>query len=90
MRSYCLAQGTISDLLGKTIMERNVKKSMGVPVVAQQKGIRLGTMKLRVRSLALFGGLRIWRCRELWCRSQTQLGSDPALPWLWLVATAPI
>ena len=26
-------------------------------------------------------GLRIRRCRELWCRSQTRLG--PALLWLW-------
>ena len=32
-------------------------------------------------ALALFSGLRIWRCRELWCRSQTRLG--PALLWLW-------
>ena len=27
----------------------------------------------RVRSLASLSGLRIWRCRELWCRSQMQL-----------------
>ena len=40
-------------------------------------GIQLGTMRLRVRSLALLRGLRIWRCRELWCRSQTQLRLDP-------------
>ena len=34
--------------------------------------------------------VRIGRCHELWCRSQTKLGS--ALLWLWhrLVATAPI
>ena len=25
-------------------------------------------MRLRVRSLALFSGIRIWCCRELWCR----------------------
>ena len=25
--------------------------------------------------LGLAHGLRIWHCRELWCRSQTQLGS---------------
>ena len=36
-------------------------------------------MGLRVRSLALFSGLRIWRCRELWCRLQTQLASCIAL-----------
>ena len=28
-------------------------------------------MRLRVRSLALLSGLRIWRCHELCCRSQT-------------------
>ena len=50
----------------------------------------LGTMRLRVWSLALLSGLRIWCCRELWCRSQCGLGL--ALLWLWrrLVATAPI
>ena len=51
----------------------------GVPVVAQQTQIRLGTMRFRVRSLASLGGLRIWRCRELRCRSQPQLGSGVAV-----------
>ena len=32
-------------------------------------------MGLQVRSLALLGGLRILCCHELWCRSQTRLGS---------------
>ena len=32
-------------------------------------------MRTWVQSLALLSGLRIWRCLELWCRSQTQLGS---------------
>ena len=31
----------------------------GVPVVVQWKQIRLGTMRLRVQSLALLSGLRI-------------------------------
>ena len=47
----------------------------GVPVVTHRKQIQLGTMRLSVRSLASLSGLRIWRCRGLWCRSQTQLGS---------------
>ena len=38
----------------------------GVPVVAQQNRIRLGTVRLRVRSLTLLSGLRIWHCHELW------------------------
>ena len=36
--------------------------------MVQWKRIRLGTMRLRVRSLALRSGLRIWHCCELWCR----------------------
>ena len=45
----------------------------GAPIVAQQKRIRRGTMSLRVQSLASLSGLRIRRCHELWCRSQTWL-----------------
>ena len=37
--------------------------------MARRKRIPPGTMRLRVRSLASFNGLRIWHCRELWCRS---------------------
>ena len=43
----------------------------------KQRG--LGTMRLRVQSLALLRGLRIWRGRELRCRSQTWLGSGIAV-----------
>ena len=32
-------------------------------------------MRMRVQSLVSLSGLRIWRCHELWCRSQTWLGS---------------
>ena len=60
------------------------KKSAGVPVVAQRKRIRLVTKRSRVRSLASLRGLRIQRCRELWCRSQTWLRFRAA------VAVAPI
>jgi len=58
--------------------------------VAQRQWIQLGTMRLRVRSLASLSGLRIQRCYELWCRSQTHL--DLVLLWLWcrLAAAAPI
>ena len=34
---------------------------------------------LQIRSLASLSGLRIWHYRELWCRSQTQLGSSIAV-----------
>ena len=50
-----------------------------VPVMAQWKRIRLGTMRVQVRFPALLSGLRIWRCCELRCRSQMRLGSDVAV-----------
>ena len=42
-----------------------LKLRTGVPVVAQLKRIRPGTMRWQVRSLALLSGLRIWPCQEL-------------------------
>ena len=36
-------------------------------------------MRTQVRSLALLGALRFWRCQELWCGLQTWLGSDVAV-----------
>ena len=47
--------------------------------MAQQKQIRLRTVRLQVQSLALLSGLRIGHCHELWCRSQTQLRSRVAV-----------
>ena len=47
--------------------------------MAQWKRIRLGTRRWRVRPLASLGGLRIRGCHELWCRSQTRLGSCVAV-----------
>ena len=38
--------------------------------MVQWKRIRLGTMRLRVRSLALLSGLRIQHCYELWCKKK--------------------
>ena len=51
------------------------RDSEGVPLVAQWKQIRLGTMRLPVQSLALISGLRIQRCHELSCGLQTWLRS---------------
>ena len=42
--------------------------------------IQLGTMRLRVRSLTLLSGLRIRRCRELWCRPAATAPIGP-LAW---------
>ena len=55
------------------------KLLFGVPVMAQGKQIRLGTTRLRDRSLAFLSGLRIPSRRELWCRLQTRLGSGVAV-----------
>ena len=54
-------------------------KWIGVPTVAPQKQIRLGTVGLRVQSLASLSGLRIWHCCELWCGLQMQFRSDVAV-----------
>ena len=51
---------------------------LGIPVVAQRKGIQLRTMRLRVQSLDSLSGLGIQRCSELWCRSQMWLRSSVA------------
>ena len=47
-------------------------------------------MRTWVRPLASLSGLRIWRCHELWCRSQTQLGSHVTVAVCRLAAAAPI
>ena len=64
---------------------------VGVPLVAQWKQIWLVSTRMRVQSLALFSGLRIWRCCELWCVSR-RCDSDLALLRLCrrLAALAPV
>ena len=59
--------------------EEQVRLWEGVLIVAQRKQIQLGTMRSQVRSLALLSRLRIQHCRELWCRSQMQLGCSIAV-----------
>ena len=44
---------------------------------------------MRVQSLDSLSGLRICRCSELWCRSQTWLRSDVAVA-VAVLAVAPI
>ena len=55
----------------------------GVPIVAQWKRIRLGTMRWRVQSLASLSGLRIWLLLCAGCRLQTWLGSGVAVAVVW-------
>ena len=47
--------------------------------VLETNPTRKHEISLRVRSLASLRGLRIRRCRELGCRSQTRLGSSAAV-----------
>ena len=57
----------------------NLRKCPGVPIMVQQKQIRLETMRLWDPSLASLSGLRTWRCCGLWYRLQTQLRSHTAV-----------
>ena len=59
---------------------------MGVSTVVQWKQIRLGTMRLQVRSLASLSGLRIQPCCGLWCRPAATALIRP-LAWKHLYAT---
>ena len=54
-------------------------REVGIPVVAQQKQIQVVSMRMQVRSLASLNVLWIWRCPEMWCRSQMQLRSHAAV-----------
>ena len=47
--------------------------------MAQQKLTWLASMRTQVRPLASLSELNIWCFRELWCRSQIQLGSGVAV-----------
>ena len=66
-----------------------LKCILGVPVVAQLSRTWLVTMRMKVRSLASLSGLRILCGRELWCRSQTQLGSGIAVAVVWTGGYSP-
>ena len=53
--------------------------SPGVLIMAQGVKNPTNVHKMQVGSLASLSGLRIPCGRELWCRSQTQLGSGVAV-----------
>ena len=58
---------------------KTTRKHKGAPAVAQQKRIQLVSMRTRDQDLVSLGGLRIQRCRELWCRLQMWLRSRVAV-----------
>ena len=47
--------------------------------MAQQKRIRLASMRMQVQFLASISGVGTWRCHELWSRSQMWLGFRVAI-----------
>ena len=47
--------------------------------MVQLKQIQLVSMRMQVQSLASLSGSGTWCCHELWCRSQTRLGSRVAV-----------
>ena len=57
----------------------NSSLNEGVLIVAQRKRIQLASIRMWVRSLASFSGLRVQRFPELLCRSQMQLRSSVAM-----------
>ena len=59
--------------------QTGLKINQGVPIVAQQKETQLLSITMLVLSLALFSGVRIWRCCKLRCRWQMWLGSGIAV-----------
>ena len=72
----CLGQTGHSQRVGDCPQTKLIP---GLPVVAQWKRIRLGTLRFQVRSLASLSGLSIGHCCELWRRSQMQLRSGIAV-----------
>ena len=71
--------GRFCCLVGMTYAYVGNMLCLGVPVVAQWKQIRLGSIRMWVQSLASLGGSGIWHCCELWYRWQTRLGSRVAV-----------
>ena len=70
----------LSEVVGKSFpyaitIKLDKNDVTGVPIVTQWKWIRLVSMRTWIQSLASLSGLRFQHCRELWCRSQMQLGS---------------
>jgi len=64
---------------GNSKVSLEIKRNSRSSFIAQRKRIRLGTMRLQVPSLASLSGLRIRLCCDLWCRSQSRLGSRVAV-----------
>ena len=71
-----MEQGSTKWSLKNTVLKKKKKKKREVFPLAQWKQIQLVSMRMRVQFLASLRGSVILHCRELWCRLQTQLGSQ--------------
>ena len=69
-----------------TSEQKHVQKGVPIVVMAHRKQIWLAPLRTQVWSLASIRGPRIWRCHELWCRSQQ--GLHLTLLWLWCMPPA--
>ena len=81
----------VSKIIGATLKDCISHKNLAFWTVFQNQKVqefllwlsgsqaRLGFMRMWVPSLALFSGLRIWHCHELWCGLQVRLGSCVAV-----------
>ena len=74
-----IAQGLIGQERGLGVHGEAFKGFSGSSRHGAAETIQLGTMRLRVRSLALLGGLRIQCCPELGCSLQIELRSRVAV-----------
>ena len=76
-RSLCaaFAEWARQPIIQKSLFEMPLLEFPCGSVVTTQ----LAAMRTQVRSLASLSGLRIWHCRQLWCRSQMWLGSCVAV-----------
>ena len=71
--------GSDSETSPPEIPGLGTKRDWGVPIVPQWVRTQLVSMRMRVRSLVSFSGLRIWHCREEPCALQMQMGSYVAV-----------
>ena len=70
--SICMSEKMSLQALGKFISGCLNFLFSGVPFVAQWL-TQLGSMRMRVQSLASLSELRIQCCHVLWCRLQSQV-----------------
>ena len=75
-------EGQLEDIyfqISKLFTKLQSRQCEGVPIVAQWLTNLTSNHEVSGSIPDLLSGLRIWHCRELWCGSQTWLGSHVAV-----------